>query len=148
VASIVGLGKAAERMHRKLEQHGHLELRQRRDHFESSLKAQLPGVEINGHPTKRLTNTANLAFQDIEAQALLILLDEAGICASAGSACHTGSLHASPVLTAMGFDRERALGTVRFSLSALTTPEELEEAIHVIVRSVKKLRQLRPGSIG
>ncbi len=146
VASIVGLGKATELMQAKLAQGGHLKLRDERDYFENALKSRLPGVQINGHPDHRLTNTANLAFEGIEAQALLIMLDEAEICASAGSACHTGSLHASPILSAMGMARERALGTVRFSISSFTTREELDEAIELIVRSVEKLRQLRPGA--
>ena len=121
-----------------------MKLREERDYFEATLQARLPGIRINGHPEKRLTNTANLAIEGIEAQALLIMLDEEGICASAGSACHTGSLHASAILTAMGFDRERALGTARFSLSTFITREELDRAIEVIVRSVEKLRAIRP----
>ena len=108
------------------------------------MSARLTGVHTNGHPEHRLTNTANLAFDGIEAQGLLMMLDEAGICASAGSACHTGSLHASPILSAMGLDRERALGTLRLSISGFTTREELDRAIEVIVQAVEKLRQLRP----
>lgn len=145
VAGIVGLGKAAELMTAKLANNGHLKIREERDYFESTLQKRLSGVRINGHPEHRLTNTANLAFDDMDAAALLIMLDETEICASAGSACHTGSLHPSSILTAMGFDRERALGTVRFSLSSFTTREELDEAIDVIVRSVEKLRQVRPS---
>ena len=144
VAGIVGLGKAAELMASKLANDGHLKMREERDYFEAALKRRLSGVHVNGHPELRLSNTANLAFDGIEAQALLIKLDEEDICASAGSACHTGSLHASPILTAMGFDRERALGTTRFSLSSFTTREELDRAIEVIVRAVERLRQLRP----
>ncbi len=147
VASIVGLGKAAELMQQKLEDGGHLTLRRERDDFEAKLVQRLGGVHINGHPEHRLTNTANLAFEGIEAQALLILLDELDICASAGSACHTGALHASPVLSAMGLSRERALGTVRFSLSAFTTRDELDRAVGAINRSVEKLRRLRPGTV-
>jgi cysteine desulfurase len=146
VASIVGLGKAAELMKAKLAAKGEEKVRAERDYFESSLMSQLSGVRINGHPTNRLTNTANLAFDDIEAAALLIMLDQEGICASAGSACHTGALHSSPVLAAMGFDRERALGTARFSLSSFTTREELDQAIKEIVQSVEKLRTMRSGS--
>lgn len=147
VASIVGLGKAADLMRQKLERQGHLELKKRRDAFEAELMKRLEGVRVNGHPEQRLTNTANVAFDGIDSQALLILLDEAEICASAGSACHTGSLHASPILSAMGFDRERALGTVRFSISSFTTPKELDSALDVIVDSVERLRKLRPEGL-
>lgn len=145
VASIIGLGKAAELMQSKLANHDHLKLGDMRDAFEKSLQERLGGVMINGHPNHRLTNTANLAFEGIDAAALLILLDEAGICASAGSACHTGAVHMSPVLEAMGFDRERANGTLRLSLSGLTTHEELERAVEGIVQGVEKLRALRSG---
>ena len=133
-------------MRLKLESEGHLKLRDERDYFEKTLQTRLSGVRINGHPDKRLTNTANLAFEGIEAQALLIMLDEESICASAGSACHTGSLHASGILTAMGFDRDRAIGTGRFSISSFTTREDLDRAIDVIVKCAEKLRTIRPTS--
>ena len=146
VAGIVGLRKAAELMKTKLATKGHEKVRIERDYFEASLTARLPGVRVNGHPENRLTNTANVAFDGIESAALLIMLDQEEICASAGSACHTGALHSSPVLAAMGFDRERALGTARFSLSSFTTREELDQAIKIIASSVEKLRSMRSGS--
>ena len=146
VASIVGLGKAAEIMRLKLESGGHDKIGKLRDAFEKGLSERLEGVRVNGHPEKRLTNTANLAFDGLEAQGLLIMLDEKQVCASAGSACHAGSLNPSHILSAMGFSRERALGTVRFSLSSFTTQDEIDFAIETIVRSVQKLRKIRPAA--
>lgn len=133
-------------MKAKLDHGGHETLREERNYFEAELQRRLTGVRINGHPEKRLTNTANVAFDGIEAAALLIMLDEEEICASAASACHAGALSISPVLAAMGFDRERALGTARFSLSSFTTRAELDRALDVIVDAVGKLRTMRSGS--
>ncbi len=147
VAGIVGLGKAADLMRQKLENNGQAQIKEERDYFEQQLGKRLSGFHVNGHPEHRLTNTANVAFDGIEAQALLILLDEEGICASAGSACHTGALHASPILSAMGLSRERALSTIRFSLSSFTTREDLDRALTVIIESVEKLRRLRPSGV-
>lgn len=88
----------------------------------------------------RLWNTTNIGFPHLEAEALLMLLSEQGVCASAGAACSSGSLDPSPVLLAMGIPEAVAHGSVRFSLSRHTTKEEIEEAAGIVVRCVKKLR--------
>src|SRR5690606_5885585 len=100
-----------------------------RDRFEHKLQTQAEDVSINGDPENRLPNTTSLAFQGVEAQGLLLLLDEGNICASAGSACHTGALHPSDVLFAMGHSRDRAASTLRFSLSEFTTENEIDLAV-------------------
>ncbi len=148
VAGIVGLGKAADLMRQKLENGGHLKVGQLRDQLETQLKHRLTGVHTNGDPKNRLSNTLSVAIDGIEAAGLLIMLDEQDVCASAGSACHTGSLHPSAILSAMGYSRERALGTLRLSLSSFTTEAELTRAIDLIVESVEKLRAMRTaGSV-
>ncbi|HUF63718.1 MAG TPA: aminotransferase class V-fold PLP-dependent enzyme [Verrucomicrobiales bacterium] len=146
VPGIVGLGKAAELARLRLEAGESQRLRNLRDRFEGQLMRELDGVAVNGHPGLRLPNTANLAFSGVDAAALLMVLDDAGICASGGSACHTGSVHPSPVLTAMGISTERALSSVRFSLSCLTTESEIDQASIAVVKAVSRLRSLRDQS--
>ncbi len=146
VPGIVGLGKAAELARLRLESVEPQRLRSLRDRFENRLISALDGVAVNGHLELRLPNTSNLVFPGVDAPALLMLLDDAGICASGGSACHTGSVHPSPVLTAMGFSTERALSSVRFSLSCLTTEAEMDRAADAVVKAVTRLRGLRDQS--
>ncbi len=92
----------------------------------------------------RLPNTSNIAFEGVEAEGILMLLDQAGICASSGSACTTGSLDPSHVLTAMGIPYTAAHGTTRFSLSRYTTEEEIDRVIQVVPEIVAQLRKLSP----
>ncbi|MFA7237602.1 MAG: aminotransferase class V-fold PLP-dependent enzyme, partial [Phycisphaeraceae bacterium] len=119
-----------------------------RDRFEQSLVAQLPGAGagtvINAGSSPRLCNTTNIAFRGLEAEAILIALSERGVYASAGAACSSGSLEPSPVLLAMGIPEPLAHGSLRFSLSRDTTPEEIDQAISHIVQVVTKLRQTLP----
>ena len=143
VASVVGLGKAAELAARHLT--GEDPVRSLRDRFENRLRESLPGVEINGDPDHRLPNTSSLAFSGIESEAALMLLDEEHICCSAGSACTSGSVHPSHVLKAMGFSNDRARGSLRFSFGRFNTPEQIETACEVVPRVIKKLRQLSPS---
>lgn len=135
VAGIVGLGKAAELARQDHEQ----QLLSMRDTFESKLRTRLPEVEINGDPERRLPNTSNLHFPGIDAEALLVLLDKAEIYASPGSACSTGSLHPSAVLTAMGMTEKRAKSSLRFSFSRLNSPNEIDEAVDAICASVDRV---------
>lgn len=115
-----------------------------RDHLEQSLVTQLPGTQINAGSSPRLCNTTNIAFRGLEAEAVLIALSERGVYASAGAACSSGSLEPSPVLLAMGIDEPLAHGSLRFSLSRDTTPDEINQAITHIVQVVTKLRQTMP----
>jgi len=140
VAGIVGLGQAAELASTFLERES-TEVRALRDAFERGVMEQITGVQLNGDPAERLPNTSNLAFEGVEAQGAVILLDRAGICVSAGSACMTGSLAPSHVLRAMGFSTERARGSLRFSFSRLNTAPEVSKAVEIVAKTIKKLRE-------
>jgi cysteine desulfurase len=116
----------------------------------------VPDAHINGPrdgasdqppspPPPRLWNTTNNGFPRLEAEALLLLLSEQGLCASAGAACSSGSLDPSPVLLAMGVAPEVAHGSLRFSLSRDTTPEEVDQAAEIVVGAVQRLRASMPA---
>lgn len=110
-----------------------------RDRFEAAVIRGVPDAHVNS-PAQRLWNTTNIGFPRLEAEALLLLLSEQGVAASAGAACSSGSLDPSPVLLAMNIPREIAHGSLRFSLSRNTTQEELDRAAAIIARCVEKLR--------
>ena len=111
-----------------------------RDALERGVLERLPDAEVNGARDRRLWNTTNIAFPRLEAEALLLLLSERGLCASAGAACSSGSLDPSPVLLAMGVPESLAHGSLRFSLSRETTMAEVTTALDVIVQCVERLR--------
>jgi len=100
---------------------------------------------LNGHITERLPGLANFCFEGIEGGQLLLMLDKAGICASSGSACTSGSIDPSHVLLALGLPREIAFGSLRFSLSEYSTPEEIEYIIKVLPPIIEKLRKEGTG---
>jgi cysteine desulfurase len=143
VPAIVGFGVAAELARRALD--SRREIAALRDRFERGVTGAVPGVEINGDPDGRLPNTSNLYFPGVEGEGLLILLDEAGVCCSPGSACSTGQVKPSRIVRAMGHPNARARGSVRFSLSRLTTEAEIDAAIGAVVKAVGKLRVVLPG---
>jgi cysteine desulfurase len=147
VASIVALGKAAEiaATHLAEEQ---TRVRALRDRFEATILSRLPGVSVNGDRENRLPNTTNLAFEGIEAEGALLLLDERGLCCSAGSACTSGSVHPSHVLKAMGCSNERARASLRFSFGRFNTEAEIDEALEIVTAVVEKLRALSPVGSG
>jgi cysteine desulfurase len=130
VPSIVALG-VASRMAREtaLAYDG---VRALRDRFEGELLRRLPEVSVNGATQPRLGNTANLSFHGIQADGLVRALDAAGVCASAGAACHSGNVEASATMKAMRKPLHVAMGAVRFSLSRYTTTEEIEQAVGII----------------
>ena len=149
VASIVGLGKAAELLQDALLNEKQTEhLRHLRDRFEQALIDQVPDTRINGHGEKRLPNTSNLYFEGVDGEGLLILLDNAGVCCSPGSACGTGSIKPSRVLMAMGFSSARARSSVRFSVSMFTSEEEVDRAVEAVEQTVRKLRVTLPSGKG
>jgi cysteine desulfurase len=115
-----------------------------RDTFEHRVIASTSAL-LNGHPTLRLDNTSSLAFPGLDAAALLIMLDEQGICCSAGSACHSATLHPSHVLEAMGFDAEHAKSTLRFSFSRFNTMDEANAAADMVIEVVGRLRDMTSG---
>jgi len=143
VPAIVGFGAAAELARSALD--SRREIAALRDRFERGVTGAVPGVEINGDPDGRLPNTSNLYFPGVEGEGLLILLDEAGVCCSPGSACSTGQVKPSRIIRAMGHPNARARGSVRFSLSRLTTEAEIDAAIGAVVKAVGKLRVVLPG---
>ena len=145
VASIVALGKAAELAGAHLQEEL-TTVRGLRDRFESAVLAEIPGTEINGDPAERLPNTSSLYFPGVESEGLLVLLDKAGMCASAGSACTAGSIHPSHVLTAMGFSTERARASLRFSFSRFNTTAEVEQGLSILTGAVARLRRMTPAT--
>ena len=141
VAGIVALGKACEVAGEFME-HEATEVRGLRDHFENTLLAAVAGAQVNGDREHRLPNTTNLAFSDVDAEGVLMLLDQHGICCSSGSACTTGSIHASHVLKAMGLRDERARSSLRFSFSRFNTRAEVEQALEILPKVIAKLRRV------
>ena len=146
VASIVALGKAAELAGAHLQEELTV-VRGLRDRFENAVLASIPGSEINGDPVRRLPNTSSLYFPGVESEALLVLLDKAGLCASAGSACTAGSVHPSHVLTAMGFPTERARASLRFSFSRFNTAAEIDRGLTILTGAVERLRRMMPSVV-
>jgi cysteine desulfurase len=145
VASIVGLGRAAELALERLEDE-QVRVRGLRDRFEATLLQVLPDIYINGNREQRLPNTSNIAFDFVEAEAILLDLDLKGICCSSGSACTTGSLDPSHVLTAMGLSHARARGCVRFSFGHYNTEADVDYALSVIPPIIEKRRSMSPLS--
>lgn len=142
LASIVAFGKAADLAGAHL---GSRQVLEWRDAFEAHLLATIPGTTVNGSRTHRLPNTTNLSFEGIESEGALILLDQHGICCSAGSACTSGSVNPSHVLKAMGLSNDKARASLRFSFGRLNSAGDLERACEVIPQVVEKLRTLSPA---
>ncbi len=141
VPGIVGLGAAAEiRAAEMAAESARLEAL--RDRLHDTLAGKLEGVHLNGHPTERLPNTANLSFAHVEGEALLMKLT--GLAVSTGSACASGTKEASHVLRAMGVAPELAASAVRFSLGRQTTPEQIDDAAGQVVGAVEALREMSP----
>ena len=138
IAGIVSLGRAAELTRAELPTYA-AAVQPLRDHLESELLVRLPSAERNGHATQRLPNTTNLTFPGIESEALLLLLDQAGICASAGSACLADSDEPSHVVRAMKPENAASRQRVRFSLGKETTRAEIDAAIAAVVTAVSRL---------
>ena len=143
-ASIIGLGKAAELAAAHLADNGYDRISRLRDKLEQTLLAKVPNAMINGDPTNRLPNTTSVAFEYVEGEAILLMMNEYGICASSGSACTSGSLEPSHVLRAMGVPFTAAHGSIRFSLSRYNTEEEIEVILEKLPPVITRLRELSP----
>jgi cysteine desulfurase len=139
VANIVAFGRAAELAMATLNDEN-TRVRALRDRMEKTILSTIPGTVRNGSIDARLPNTSNLAFDFVEAEAILMMLDQAGICASSGSACTTGSLDPSHVLTAMGLSASRARGSIRFSLGIYNTSEEVDYLLKHLPPIISRLR--------
>ena len=143
VASIVGLGRACEFAGENLYKEMSY-LRGLRDKLETALLKLCPDARVNGDTENRLPNTSNLSFEYIEGEAILLKLNEFGICASSGSACTSGSLAPSPVLMAMDVPATAIHGSVRFSLSRYNTEADVEKVIEIMPGIIEELRNLSP----
>ncbi|MEG1257752.1 MAG: aminotransferase class V-fold PLP-dependent enzyme, partial [Akkermansia sp.] len=118
------------------------------ERFESALKAQLPGVRVLSEHAPRVVNTSNILFEGCTAQALMLLLASDGMVCSAGSACKTASPAPSHVLTAMGLSDAEARACVRFSRSMMTTDDEVEMAVQLVIAAVRKVRSVQSTHTG
>lgn len=144
VANIVAFGRAAELALARLPDENQ-RVRALRDQLEQGILDSIEGAHRNGPAEPRLPNTSNIAFDHVEAEGVLMLLDQAGICASSGSACTTGSLDPSHVLTAMGFSAARARSSIRFSLGHDNTPAEVAYVLSRLPAIISKLRANAPA---
>jgi cysteine desulfurase len=146
-ASIVALGKAAELAAEYLPEET-ARVKNLRDEFEQQVTAHIPSVQINGDREHRLPNTANIAIEGADSEGLLMLLDQKGVCCSAGSACTAGSLEPSHVLKAMGFSTERARASLRFSFGRFNTEDEVSSAAGILAIAVDRVRSANRVAVG
>jgi len=143
VASIIGLGKACEIAKKNIAEE-QVKVKALRDKLEEGLLKSIPNVRINGDKDNRLPNTTSLGFEFVEGEAILLMLDKLGICASSGSACTSGSLEPSHVLRAMGVPFTYAHGSIRFSLSRYNTEEDVDYILEHMPKVINRLRELSP----
>jgi cysteine desulfurase len=144
VASIIALGKAAELAKKHLDEDGYEHIGRLRDKLETNLLARISHSMVNGDREHRLLNTTSIAYEYVEGEAILLMMNEHGICASSGSACTSGSLEPSHVLRAMGVPFTAAHGSIRYSLSRYTTEEEIDVVIEKTPAIIERLRGMSP----
>ncbi|NJB68944.1 cysteine desulfurase [Desulfobaculum xiamenense] len=142
-AGIVALGKAMELATSHIEEEN-TRVKALRDRLEKGLMSAIPDTRLNGDPEHRLPNTANISFKYVEGEAILLLMDRLGICASSGSACTSGSLEPSHVLRAMGVPFTFAHGSIRFSLSRYNTDADVDLVLAEMPAIIKRLREISP----
>ncbi len=143
VASIIGMGEAA-RLALEAMNGPNSQMEQLRDKLENELLRSVPRSMVNGDTANRLPGTTNISFEYVEGEAILLMLNEFGICASSGSACTSGSLEPSHVLRAMGVPYTAAHGSIRFSLSKYNTEEEIDYIIEKLPPVIERLRNMSP----
>lgn len=141
IAGIVGLGKAIEIAYQNIENYNK-QLTKLRDYYISQVEEKIPDAKLNGHRTLRLPGNANISFKNVIGEDLLLKLDENGICASAGSACSSGSSKPSHVLLAIGLDKEFAQGSLRITLGEENTKEDIDFLIEQLVKIIPDLRKI------
>ena len=146
VSLAVGMATACKEATENLEKNIQ-SLKNIRRYFLRKVKEQIPCVELNGHPRERIPGNANLAFEGIDAEALVMLLDMNGVAVSTGAACSAGSVKPSHVLLAMGQTEAEARSSVRFTFSKNITPGEVDRAVEILAKQVKKLRKISPYKI-
>lgn len=143
VASIVGLGTAIELATANIREHTE-KLTAMRDRFISRVLGEIPYTRLNGHPEKRLASNANISFEFIEGESLLLMLDMQGISASSGSACTSGSLDPSHVLLAIGLKHETAHGSLRVTFGESNTERDVDRIADALISIVARLREMSP----
>jgi cysteine desulfurase len=143
-AAIIGLGKAAKLAEKHLDENGYERIKGLRDKLENNLLENVQNTIVNGDRDSRLPNTTSIAFEYVEGEAILLMMNEHGICASSGSACTSGSLEPSHVLRAMGVPFTAAHGSIRFSLSRYNTEEEVHFIVEKLPPIIENLRALSP----
>ncbi|MEW6671584.1 MAG: cysteine desulfurase NifS [Thermodesulfobacteriota bacterium] len=143
VPAVIGLGRACELAAEHIEEEN-TRVKGLRDRLESALLNRIPHAIVNGDRDHRLPNTTSIGFEYVEGEAILLMMDALGICASSGSACTSGSLEPSHVLRAMGVPFTAAHGSIRFSLSIYNTEEEIDYVIEHLPPIIARLRQLSP----
>ena len=143
VPGIVGLGKAVEVRARDMKTEAEA-VSALRDRMWEGIRARVPEVRLNGHPTERLPGTANICYRNVESESIVLALDLKGIAVSAGSACTAGSVEPSHVLVAMGVPLDWAMGAVRSSLGRSTTAEDVDYVIASVTEVVRRIRQAMP----
>lgn len=139
VVGIVALGKACELSRAALD-HESAKIASLRDQFESAVRETIEGVSING--AQRVPNISNMMFDGVDGEAVLINLDMQGVAVSTGSACSSGTIEASPVIKALGFDDRSARGAVRFSFGRMNTEEEVRRVAEMLPAIVERIRSL------
>lgn len=143
IASIVGMSVAMERVISSMEQES-VRLIALRERLLHGILEKIPHARLNGHPTERLPGNLNISFEFIEGESILLFLDHAGICASTGSACTSGSLEPSHVMLAIGLPHEQAHGSLRLTLGEENTEEEVDYLLGVLPGIVERLRAMSP----
>ncbi|TCO66293.1 cysteine desulfurase NifS [Caldanaerobacter subterraneus] len=141
VPGIVGLGEAMELITKNLDSHIN-KLTFLRDKLINGILEKIPYARLNGHPTKRLPGNVNVSFEFIDGESLILNLDMAGICASSGSACTSGSLEPSHVLLAIGHSKELARGSLRLTIGKDNTEEDIDKVLEVLPQIIKRLRSI------
>jgi cysteine desulfurase len=144
VAGIVGMATALQLAEERRESYA-ADSAALRDRLIAGVLSRIPYSSLNGHPTRRLPNNANIAFEFVEGESVLLLLDQQGIAASSGSACTSGSLEASHVLVALGLPYERAIGSVRFTTGKSTTAGEIDDLLEILPPLIERLRSVSPA---
>ena len=140
---IAAIGKTCEMLKNEMDEEVK-KIKSLRDYFEKEVEKRIPEIIINGKNSKRLPGTSNITFKHVEGEAILLRLDLKGIKVSTGSACSTGSLDPSHVLTAISKDPEVAHGSIRFSLGRENTGEEIDYTLNVLEEEIEKLRKMSP----
>jgi cysteine desulfurase len=144
VAGIVGMGKAAQLAKQGLDRGDDKKMAAMRDRLQQGILAQVEEAGVNGSGVMRVPNTANIHFDHIDGEALVIALDLKGLAVSTGAACSSGAIEPSHVLLAMGLRRDQARASIRFSLGRQTANEDIDLALALVAETVARLRELSP----